>query len=300
MAVFSDFDLRDALENDEGIIISRRNETSITAVGYDLTIGFLCDADEGTETQIDPKTNRYCLLPWHRYLVISYEHLYLPGHCMATLHSRVSYVTKGLMVSSTTIDPNFDGFIYSVLTNCSPNRVYVKEHNAFLTMVIHKLLTPTPTLLRTNEDRRPRDGYSAATAPFSNLHPNAAVLAKAYVSDSIQQTKTEYQAALARYAQKLQQHQDALSHSQQMEELKAKLDAMQEQINQSRQKAARAKALRRRAIWILMVLLSAALFALLYSRWGVTFWSVLLPSLLALPSAVNAFLDLKKRCRRKK
>ena len=303
MAVLSDIDLRAALQNDEGIIISRLCETSITAVGYDLTIGFLCDADEGTKMEIDPQTGRYCLLPRHRYLVISQEHICLPGDCMATLHSRVSYVTKGLVVSSTTIDPNFDGFIYSVLINCTDNRVYVKEHNAFLTMVIHQLRTPTPTLLRTNEDNFPRDGYSAATAPFSNLHPNAGILAKAYSSDATHQIKAEYQAAQVRYTKRLQKTQDALSYSQQLEELKTQLDSMQQQMDQSGQKAVREKSRLKLTIWILAVLCAVILFALLCSIWGVTVWSVslsLLPILLAVPGSVATALDLKAKRKGKK
>ena len=62
MAVLSDVDLRKAIKEDEGIIIVNRREKSITAVGYDLTIGFICDADSGDIPETcETDENRYVL-----------------------------------------------------------------------------------------------------------------------------------------------------------------------------------------------------------------------------------------------
>lgn len=63
MAVLSDLDLQEVLKNDEGIVISNLRGDSITALGYDLTIGLICDADDGSIPEKDPDINRYCLLP---------------------------------------------------------------------------------------------------------------------------------------------------------------------------------------------------------------------------------------------
>ena len=86
MAVFSDKDLENAMEEDGDIIILNMCEENKTAVGYDLAIGFICDSDTGEKPETYAEdTNRYILLPGHRYLVISKEFLYLPPRCMATL-----------------------------------------------------------------------------------------------------------------------------------------------------------------------------------------------------------------------
>lgn len=302
MAVLSNIDLRNAMKNDDGVIISRIREGNITAAGYDLSIGFICDADEGTEVEIDPVSNRYCLRPRHRYLVVSHEHISLSGSYMGTLHSRVSYVTKGLMVSSTTIDPNFHGFIYSVLTNCSETEIYVKKNNAFLTMVVHRLQTPTNMLLQKNEDNTPRDGYGAASGPFSNLHPQASRMAKEYFADSAQKVQEEYQAARERYAKKLQRTQDDLSSAQILQNMKTQLDSMQEQMDADRQKNLRKN---RNLKWIvlgLIVLCAVLLFATLYSIWGATLWTVVLsvlPILLAVPSFIVDSKQVKKEWKEK-
>ena len=188
MAVLGDKDLNDMLENDAGIVISNLRNKSVTAAGYDLTIGFICDADEGTLPEIvtpedRPDEPRYRLLRGHRYLIISREYVSFPSWYMATLHSRASYVLKGLVFSSTTIDPNFEGFLYASLINCSRSDICIKTNNQFATMVIHEVQTPTDTVLQTNDDNSPRDAQGTLNAPFSNINADAATYAKVYTPE---------------------------------------------------------------------------------------------------------------------
>ena len=47
MSVLSNIDIVNAMNEDEGIIIMNMRDKSITGLGYDLTIGFIRDADTG-------------------------------------------------------------------------------------------------------------------------------------------------------------------------------------------------------------------------------------------------------------
>ena len=251
MAVLSNIDFHKVIENDEGIIISNLRKKSITAAGYDLTIGFICDADDGTIPELvpletDPPTRYYCLLPGHRYLIISREYISFPSQYMATLHSRASYALKGIMITSTTIDPNFEGFLYVTLINCSRNDAHIKEHNQFATMVIHQILTPTDTPLQENEDGTPKDGQETLNTPFPNIDTNAIMLSKIYITDELQKIKTEHRAAQLRAAKKIQEKQDMAAHvhvlsekealnEQHLSNLQAQMDIMQAELDKSKQ-----------------------------------------------------------------
>lgn len=140
MSVLSNVDINEAIRNDKGILILNRNEHNITGLGYDLRIGHICDSDTGEEPIVnEEEENRYELLPGHRYLIVSEEYIYLSGQYMATLHSRASYGLKGLVIASTTVDPNYSGCIYASLINTTGKKVLIKQQNAFATMVIHEL-----------------------------------------------------------------------------------------------------------------------------------------------------------------
>lgn len=293
MAVSSNLDLERIIENDEGIIISNLNlrDKSITAAGYDLTIGFICDADDGTlpesvPSDTDPDGYRLCLLPGHRYLVISREYVSFPDRYMATLHSRASFVLKGLIFPSTTIDPNFEGFLYASLVNCSRSNIYIKKHNQYATMVIHEIQTPTDTGLRKNKDNSPRDAQGTLNEPFSNIHPDAVTRAKVYTTDEYQKIKAEHNTARLRAAKKLQEQQDYATHARVLSEQEAvneqQLAGLQSQINSLRadsdlakQAAELERKKRRRYNAVMAAIIGILLFVILYLIWGMTVWTVL-------------------------
>lgn len=290
MAVLGDIDLRTVIENDEGLVISNLRDKSITAAGYDLTIGFICDADDGTlpelVSEINSSVRRYRLLSGHRYLIISREYVSFPTQYMATMHSRISYVLKGIMFTSTTIDPNFEGFLLASIINCSRGEVFIKEHNQFATMVIHQVLTPTETGLQENEDGTPRDGQGTLNMPFSNIDENAAVLAKIYVTEEFQKIKADHRAAQLRVAKKIQEKQDVEIHTQALSEMEAlnkqhlsdlqmQINSMQEELDTSRQVILEGRKKRRNQILMQYLVIVVLLFMLLYSYWGLTLKTVL-------------------------
>ena len=80
MSVLSNVDIKEIISSDRGILILNRNDDNITGPGYDLRIGFICDADTGKCPSVnEEKENRYELLPEHRYLIVSKEYIYLSG-----------------------------------------------------------------------------------------------------------------------------------------------------------------------------------------------------------------------------
>lgn len=227
MSVLSNVDLKRILTQDEGIIILRRREANITGVGYDLTIGFIRDAVTGKtpETFIDKdNVTRYTLLAGHRYLVISKEFLYLSPQYMATLHSRGSYALKGIIVTSTTVDPNYAGCITGSLFNCSPDDIHIKKENQFATMVFHKLCTPTNTYLQINERGNPKDTQETFHGRYPNIHPDACDAGDAYYGHVRKALEPEFIDALKRMYQKIKLNTESNEQTHVSEEKTAKTE----------------------------------------------------------------------------
>lgn len=314
MAVLSDLDLQEVLKNDEGIVISNLRGDSITALGYDLTIGLICDADDGSIPAKDPDINRYCLLPRHRYLIVSREYVSFPAQYMATIHARISYVLKGILFTSTTIDPNFEGFLYMSLINCSRNRVYIKENNQFATMVIHQILTPTDTNVQVNEDGTPRDGQETLNSPFSNVCEEAVKRTKIYVTDEFQKIKAGHREAQSRAAKKHQEKLDFEAHAQMLSEkaaldqqhllnLQAQMDSLQAELDESRKTIEAEKKKRHWITVILRLIIAIVLFGFLLYYWGITILTVIVPIIVPVFFEIPGFLldseELLKKIKKK-
>lgn len=206
MAVLSNNDLIDIMKDNEGIIIMNMcDEEEITGVGYDLRIGFIRDSDTGEIPGTCTKdSNRYILLPKHRYLIISKEFLYLSSKYMATLHSRGSYALKGIIVASTVIDPNYEGFITGSLFNCTSDEIYIKKDNAFATMVIHEFRTPTEKGLKKNEHNRPMDAQETLHSKYSNISKKACDAGDIYYLKAFKEIQYEYNELKNRMIEKMQ------------------------------------------------------------------------------------------------
>lgn len=205
MAVFSKKDIENVMKEDGDIIILNMCDENLTAVGYDLAIGFICDSATGKIPEIyNEDHNRYILLPGHRYLVISKEFLYLPSRCMATLHSRISYAMKGIIVTSTIIDPNYVGFVMGTLFNCTSEEIYIKKNNPFVTMVIHEFRTPTNVKLRKNEQNKPKDALATLDSKCPNIAKEARDAALIHWTKAREEIEYEYEAAKELMHEKMQ------------------------------------------------------------------------------------------------
>lgn len=221
MAALSDLDLKRVLNDDEGIIILRRREKSFTGLGYDLTIGFICDIDTGKIPATfadEDNVERYKLIAGHRYLVISKEFIHLSSLYMATLHSRGSYAIKGLLVMSTTVDPNYTGCITGALFNCSISDIYIKKENQFATMVFYELITPTNTFLQINERGNPMDTQETFHGRYPNMHADAISAGDAYYGRVRKIVEPEFIDSLKRMYQKLKNNEKMNKKEQTYEE----------------------------------------------------------------------------------
>lgn len=149
MSVLSNLDLEKKI-NTRDIVIIPYNENLITGLGYDLTIGTIVDLDD---PQIPKAVNgKYLLKGKHRYIVITNEYVWLSRKYMATLHARGSLSLMGISLTSTTVDPNFRGYMPMRLTNLSDKDVEMKESEPFITLVVHNLKTATDKKIGTLED----------------------------------------------------------------------------------------------------------------------------------------------------
>ncbi len=149
MSTLSNIDLEKKI-NTRDIVIIPYNESLITGLGYDLTIGTIVDLDDQKITECT--NGKYCLKGKHRYVVITNEYVWLSRKYMATLHARGSLSLMGISLTSTTVDPNFRGYMPMCLTNLSDRDIEIEKNESFVTLIIHILNTPTDKKIGTLED----------------------------------------------------------------------------------------------------------------------------------------------------
>lgn len=237
MSVFSNVDIEEIIGSDGGVLILNRNDDNITGSGYDLRIGFIYDADTGECPAVNKeKENRYELLSGQRYLIVSEEYIYLSGQYMATLHSRASYALKGLVVTSTTVDPNYSGCIYTSLINASKETVFIKKQNAFATMVIHELRTQTETNVSKNEAGRPMTARETLNGKYCNVDERTGDAAIRYGANIQQQVQDEYDKAQNRISIKYQQQKDAHTMEEKEDALRKQIDDIEQKLEDIQEK----------------------------------------------------------------
>lgn len=140
MAALSDKDIRRELG--KNIIIEEFSDKSLSPVGYDIRIGaaFLpgihqtARYSEGEELIIKPNS---------MLQIICKEFIWISPKILATIHSRGSFAVKGLILNSTTIDPNWNGQMALTLYNVSDNDIVLKVGDRFATVIFYYCKTPT-------------------------------------------------------------------------------------------------------------------------------------------------------------
>lgn len=297
MSVLSNVDVEEIISNDRGILILNRkdvkNDNNLTGPGYDLRIGFICDADTGECPSIDEeKESRYVLFPGKRYLIVSEEYIYLSGQYMATLHSRASYAIKGLMVASTTVDPNYSGCIYTSLINASTEKVFIKQHNAFATMVIHELCTLTETNVSVNEAGRPMTARETLNGTYCNVNDKARDAVIRYGANIQQQVQVKYDKAKERMSIRYQEQKDAQTMEEkeaawrdQVNMIEQKVENMQEENKRERKK--------RHLISVgLGVAVTLLVFVVCYEFFGCSFITFLVSGIVAVISFLSSIVTL--------
>lgn len=147
MAAHTDKDI--LAGNGVDFVITPWNPNLVTPVGYDLTIGVAATIFGNklkfsmSGAEVSPVTLN---IPGNgKLLILSKESVWLSERVLGTLHSRGSLSAKGLLLNSTTVDPNWQGPMTFLLHNVSDAEVVLDATKPFVTLVLHTVLSPTGT-----------------------------------------------------------------------------------------------------------------------------------------------------------
>lgn len=147
MVALSDADIKTALGRD--IVIDPLAEEQISALGIDLTIGAAAvvgargrsamsrrgsDGDSADRLEIPPRASA---------IVVARERVWISHRLIGTLHSRGSLSGRGLVLNSTTVDPNWRGPMVFRLFNPTDVQIQLPFGERFVTLILHSAKTPT-------------------------------------------------------------------------------------------------------------------------------------------------------------
>jgi deoxycytidine triphosphate deaminase len=124
------------------LVIHPLAKKSVTAVGYDLRIGFFARINRVGHVleqvgEVREGDARRIELPPNCYLVIvTREYVFLSCRVAATFHSKSSLAAQAVFLNSTTGDPNWSGRLVFSLYNASGGPVELDSDNTFSTMVV--------------------------------------------------------------------------------------------------------------------------------------------------------------------
>ena len=147
MATHTDKDI--IARNGVDFVIFPWKSDLVSPTGYDLTIGVaatittngltlsMSGREKGPMSIIVPSNGKL--------LILSRESVWLSERVLGTLHSRGSLAAKGLLLNSTTVDPNWQGPMTFLLHNVSDSEVILDPEKPFVTLVLHSVLSPTLT-----------------------------------------------------------------------------------------------------------------------------------------------------------
>lgn len=141
MSALSNIDIKREL--DKNIVIEEFSESSLTPLGYDLRIGAIIYIDGDNQTLIMNENEKFEIPSNASIKIISKEFLWISERILATIHSRGSFSAKGLILNSTTVDPNWSGCMAFSLFNFSSRPIEISVGEKFSTIIFHYCHTPT-------------------------------------------------------------------------------------------------------------------------------------------------------------
>ena len=135
-----------------------------TPVGYDLRIGHQIVLPNNPKKEGSKEVNLpvicntgdggdFIFPPHSTSIVVTKERVWLSRHLMGTIHGRGSLALRGLFINATTVDPNWDGKMFMRVFNSSPREERISSDDAFCTLVLHSLRSPTLETPLTNPAR---------------------------------------------------------------------------------------------------------------------------------------------------
>lgn len=149
MSVLTDIDIKRELG--KNIVIQPISEESISPLGYDLRIGVVSLLHYPDRNPV--QEGKIILPPAESIQILTKERVWLSPKIVGTLHSRGSFSALGLVLNSTTVDPNWKGQMTFLIYNSSHKEVEIAVESQFITLIFHYANTPTLTTPKTNPIR---------------------------------------------------------------------------------------------------------------------------------------------------
>lgn len=141
MSALSSTDIKKELG--KKIVIESFSDACLTPLGYDLRIGAAYIPDSNMETAVFEEGATVAIEPGRTLQILSEEFVWLSQDIIATVHSRGSFSAKGLILNSTSVDPNWNGKMAFALFNFSNKNVEIKIGERFSTMIFFYCNSPT-------------------------------------------------------------------------------------------------------------------------------------------------------------
>lgn len=141
MSILSDQDIKYLLNKE--IVIYPYGEDCISSLGYDLRIGYAINLTEEHQNTVALGSSTIEIPAKTSTFIITKEHVYLSKRIAGTLHARGSLAARGLFINSTTIDPNWSGQLTFLIHNASDKPVELDVESRFVTLIFHRVNTPT-------------------------------------------------------------------------------------------------------------------------------------------------------------
>gem|GEM_PF-4813099 len=189
MAVLGFEDLKE--QAGRSFVVHPTAQNSLTPLGFDLRIGqaFLL-SQVGDQQEIVPtkkedraaNQQQFCFPANSTSLVVTRERVWLSGGLMGAIHARGSLALRGLIINSTTVDPNWDGKMLMRIHNTSTQTEYLGQEDAFCTLVIHEVISSTET--------RPKSDPRSAVARLDEIY-GTKVATRLYDDLHLQTSKSE-------------------------------------------------------------------------------------------------------------
>jgi len=141
MSILSDQDIKYLLNKE--IVIYPYGEDCISPLGYDLRIGYAINLTAEHQSTATPDAGKILIPSKTSVFIITKEHVYLSRRVAGTLHARGSLAARGLYINSTTVDPNWGGQMTFLIHNISEKPVELDVESRFITLIFHRVNTPT-------------------------------------------------------------------------------------------------------------------------------------------------------------
>ncbi len=156
MPIYSDRDI--ATNHNVDFVISPFDSKRITPLGYDLSADHALLITFGGQATI--VTSKALEMPaWSMAVLIAKEYLWLSGRVVGILHSRGSLSARGLVLNSTTVDPQWSGRMIFCIHNASPFPVDLNLADPVITLVINPINSEPRHPPATNPFRVIEDHY---------------------------------------------------------------------------------------------------------------------------------------------